>query len=295
MLILLDVGNTSISYAVYRKAPSAGFAATFTPLPLSTRIGLSVLRRTIGRKGVGGDPLRTAKIGSFLKEHIPKFIKKCAKSGDKYGFDIVITSVVPKNTEIIKKYTQSFLRGRPFKIWIVGSNLHTKIRHRYQSKRLGADRAVNIFGAIRLYRPPLLMIDYGTAITADYISRNGVFEGGLIIPGPEIALQALIERAALLPKKIRLPKNHISFLGRNTYECLHSGTLQGYGALTDGLIERFRQRYGNLRVVATGGFASHIKPYTRHLRSHVDPGHTLKSLLLLYLEKANGAWLIRRR
>jgi type III pantothenate kinase len=128
----------------------------------------------------------------------------------------------------------------------------------------------------------LLILDYGTALTADFVSRRGVFEGGLIIPGPELSLQALIQRAALLPKKMRLPRRRRRLLGRTTVECLTSGILDGYGAMTDGLAARLGRLAGRpLHILATGGFAPHVAPYCR-VRITTDPGHTLKSLWLLY-------------
>ena len=137
-----------------------------------------------------------------------------------------------------------------------------------------------------MYKLPILIIDYGTAITFDYVDAKGVFKGGMIVPGPETALRALGQRAALLPKNLRLPRRTASFLGRNTRECMESGILEGYGAMTDELIRRFRSRYGeNLRVLATGGFAGHIRPYAKNIQI-VDPKHSIKSLLALWREQA---------
>lgn len=247
MLILLDIGNTAVTYGVYR-----------------------------GRK--------LSAFGSILFDSIPYFIDKNHKSGMSVdNINIVISSVVPKNTDFLKTLI-SKKNPKKFKIWIAGGNLPIPIRHRYKPGKLGTDRAVNIYGALRLYKPPLLILDYGTAITFDYVSRSGVFEGGMILPGPEIGFQALIKRAALLPKKARLPRKAASFIGRDTYECMRSGILEGYGALSDGLIERFRERYGkNLKVIATGGFASVLRPYTR-LMDITDPKHSIKSLFTLFTD-----------
>ena len=179
MLILLDIGNTSVTYGLYQNGRWQGF-------------------------------------GSRLIDDIPKFINKCCKSGAEYHpYNLVISSVVPKNTLIIKK---TLAKKPGIRLWIAGKNLPVPIRHRYKwPEKLGIDRRVNVYGALQLYKPPLLIIDFGTAITADYISKKGVFEGGMIIPGPEISFQSLIERAALLPKKIRLPEKALSFIGRSTY------------------------------------------------------------------------------
>lgn len=249
MLILLDVGNTSITHSMYRGGRFQGF-------------------------------------GSSLENGIPKLAINWTKNGPESGIDMVISSVVPRKTEFILK---SMKRYQGLKFWVVGKNLPIRIKHNYRNaSRLGVDRMVNIYGAIRLYKPPFLILDFGTAITADYVSKAGVFEGGMIIPGPELSFQALIERAALLPKNLRLPHSASSFLGVTTYECVSSGILQGYGAMIDGLVERFRKRYGkNLRVLATGGFVPHLRRYTRSF-DIVDPRLSVRSLALLFQERTKA-------
>jgi type III pantothenate kinase len=242
MLIALDVGNTAVTAAVFTR---------------------------------NGQPKQ---LKTFTHIEIPKLITFCSKSGRRGQISFIISSVVPKITAKLKKRLAP--KGR---VWVVGQNVIAPIRHRYRHfEKLGADRIVNIYGALRLHGGPCLVLDFGTAITADLISAKGVFEGGLIIPGPELSFQALIRKAALLPKDARLPKNAPAFLGRETYECMRSGIIQGFSSLTDGLIRRFKSKYGkNLKVVATGGFAVHLKPYSRELKT-VDPGLTVRSLYLVY-------------
>lgn len=260
MLILLDIGNTAVTYGVYSQ-------------------------RGQTRKGhFGSDPFWDFfEFGSCQYNDVPKIIKNCRKSGGYSDtFDVVISSVVPK---ITKKIDNS-LRGKDCHLWVAGANLPVPVKHRYpRHQKPGIDRLVSLYGASRLYKPPLLVIDFGTAVTFDYLSPKGVFEGGMIIPGPELSFQALIQRAALIPKTLRLPKRAGSFLGESTYDCLRCGILEGYGAMTDGLIERFKLRYGKkLTVVATGGFAAHLKPYTRRMKI-VDPQHSIKSLLILFKDR----------
>ena len=211
---------------------------------------------------------------------IPKFAIKLNKSGKNSHLDVIISSVFPKITDFLK-YKLRYIKG--VRICTVGGNLPIKIRHKYSNYNiLGIDRKVNIYGAVRMYRLPLLVIDYGTAITFDYIDPKGVFRGGMIIPGPETSYRALGQKAALLPKGLPLPKKAKSFLGRSTRECMESGILEGYGAMTDELILRFRKRYGkNLRVLATGGFAGVLTPHTTHI-DIIDPKHSVKSLLALW-------------
>ncbi len=241
-LLALDIGNTAVTYGFFEKK-------------------------------------RLQRHGSVVNCDIPKIIKNWSKSGVINVNYVLISSVVPYLTLKIKK----LLLGSGAKIRVIGSSLKVPIRHRYRNiKQLGSDRVLNIYGALQMYKPPLLILDFGTAITADYISGKGVFEGGMIIPGPEIAFQTLIHRAALLPKKSRLPEKSITFLGRTSYECMESGILEGYGAMTDGLVERFKARFGkNLKILATGGFARYLKPHT-HSIDILDPLHSLKSLNLIF-------------
>jgi len=225
---------------------------------------------------------RLLDFGSMEYNKIPKYASKIARSGNNGHLDIIISSVIPKTTSCLKCKLQS-IRG--VTLWVAGHNLPIKIRHKYSNYNgLGVDRKVNIYGVCRMYRLPMLVIDYGTAITFDYIDSKGVFHGGMIIPGPETAYRALGQRAALLPKGLSMPRKSKSFLGRNARECMESGILEGYGAMTDELIQRFRKRYGkNLRVLATGGLAEVIRPYTK-LIDIIDPKHSIKSLLALWRE-----------
>jgi len=225
---------------------------------------------------------RLLDFGSMYYNDIPKYALKLSKNGNYSHLDIVISTVFPKITEKLKS---SIIPSKRTKIWVVGKNLPIKIRHKYNDySKLGIDRKINTYGATRMHRLPILVIDYGTAITFDYIDTKGVFQGGMIIPGPETAYRALGQRAAMLPKGLPMPKESKSFLGRNTRDCMESGILESYGAMTDELILRFRKRYGkNLRTLATGGFSERLLPYTRNIDT-IDPKHSIKSILALFRE-----------
>lgn len=139
------------------------------------------------------------------------------------------------------------------------------------------------YGAREIYGAPVLVLDYGTALTCDYVSKRGIFEGGLIIPGPEISLTALTERTALLPA-VPFPSHYYRLIGCDTKSCMQAGILQGYGAMADGLIGRFRTRYGRgLKAVLTGGLARSMAPFVTQA-DVIDPLLILKSLGLLYYQ-----------
>ncbi|MFH0984086.1 MAG: type III pantothenate kinase [Candidatus Omnitrophota bacterium] len=225
---------------------------------------------------------RLANFSSMKYNAIPKYAFKLIRCGNEVNLDVIISSVFPKITTFIKKQIKE-VEG--LKVWIAGRNLPIKIHHNYNNySSLGVDRKVNVYGAIRMYRLPMLVIDYGTAITFDYINSKGSFRGGMIIPGPETAYKALGQKASLLPKGLPFPNRTNCFIGTDTRACMETGILEGYGAMTDELIMRFKERYGkNLRVLATGGLATTISRYTKHIDT-IDPKHSIKSLLALWRE-----------
>jgi type III pantothenate kinase len=243
MIILFDIGNTAVTYGLY----------------------------------YGG---RMHATGSKLINEIPDFVNNSAKSGNFSSINVIISSVVPKNTEFIRK---SLLRMKGLSLWIAGENFPIRIDSKYKySNKLGIDRKINIYGASKIYRPPVLLIDIGTAITVDYVSPSGVFEGGMIIPGPQISFQAMMDKAALLPKKLLFPLKTTGLIGKTTEDCMNCGILEGFGAMLNGLVDKFRLKYGSeIRAVATGGYASTLKPYTSKI-DILAPLLSINSLFILY-------------
>lgn len=225
---------------------------------------------------------RISRFGTMNFRAIPIYARKLARSGDYCHLDVVICSTIPKRTLFLK----SHLRGiKGLRLWDIGHDFYVNIRLKHRSyNTLGMDRRVAAYGAIRMYRLPMLLITYGTAATYDYIDSKGLFVGGMIIPGPETAFNALGQRAALLPKNLPMPKKTKRFFGRNTRECMETGILEGYGAMTEELIRRFKARCGSkLRVLATGGLAKVIAPYAKGI-DIIDPMHTIKSMIALWRE-----------
>ncbi|MBP9866141.1 MAG: type III pantothenate kinase [Candidatus Omnitrophica bacterium] len=221
-------------------------------------------------------------IFTVLHNDIPKKISKIASSGlIDSNTNIVIVSVVPKISDFLKK---TFKKTPANQILIAEENLPVKFKHKYNDyNRLGNDRKVNIAGAIQQLGGPCLILDFGTALTVDYVSAKNVFEGGFIIPGPQTAFQALGKKTALLPKNLQFPVKMGGFLGQNTSKCMQNGILMGYSAMSSGLIQQFRQRYGKrIKIIATGGFAESLLPLSPGF-DRVDPSHTLRSLAFLAL------------
>lgn len=237
---LLDVGNTAVTYGLTEKNTLIRF-------------------------------------GSEKIDNIPKILTECGKQNE---INVVISSVVPKNTKYLVLKLSKFQRVH---IKIVGKEIPLEIVSKYKNNnQLGIDRKVNIYGALKLFKPPFLIIDIGTGITIDYVSRRGVFEGGLIAPGPDIALKALLKRAALLPKTLSFPGKSKGLIGRSTHECITSGIIESYAAMIDGLIERYRKQFGiPIKSIITGGFSLCLKSRIRQA-DVVEPLLSIKSLILLF-------------
>jgi type III pantothenate kinase len=150
---------------------------------------------------------------------------------------------------------------------------------------VGADRIVDCVAGYALYGGPLLVIDFGTAVTFNLVSKDGAFVGGAIAPEMRLAADALTQRAAqLFSVSLDVPE---SVIGRTTASNLRAGLVLGTFDLVAGLIGRFRQEVGpSLRVLATGGNGD---LYHQHIGAieFYDPDLTLKGLRLCW-EKARG-------
>jgi type III pantothenate kinase len=194
--------------------------------------------------------------------------------------DSIICSVVPQVSHILKRDLKEMFGKRPY---ILSEDVKAPIKNLYRRpKQVGQDRLVNAYAGILLFGSPLIIVDFGTAITLDAVSKKGEYLGGLIVPGLGISLEALAEGAALLPK-IRLEKPK-EFIGRDTGNSMLSGIVYGFAALTDELAERIKQKIGrSARVVGTGGNIHFIREYCRNI-DKVEGDLTLKGLNLVYLK-----------
>jgi len=191
--------------------------------------------------------------------------------------DVIISSVVPIALARLIVYLNKTLRCR---ICIVGRDVKVPIRNLYKMKgEVGQDRLVNAFAAKVIYGAPCVIIDFGTAITFDIISKKGEYLGGLILPGIEISLKSLYEKTALLPRVELKPAP--SIIGRDTVNSMRGGILFGFGTMCDGLASKYRDVLGkDAKIIATGGNASLIKRYAGSIQI-VDEDITLKGLSLI--------------
>ncbi len=189
----------------------------------------------------------------------------------------IISSVVPKATPIFKKAIAKKYKIRPL---VLGENIEAPIKNLYSKpKQVGQDRLVDAVAVKVLYGYPVIVIDFGTAITFDVISKKGEYLGGLIFPGIETSLNALSQKAALLPKIEVEPPSGL--IGRDTVDSMRSGVFYGIGALCDGVIAKLKAKYGPMKVIATGGHAALMAKFTKTIRK-VDPNLTLEGLRLIF-------------
>lgn len=150
---------------------------------------------------------------------------------------------------------------------------------------VGADRLVNGIGAWEQFRSNLIVIDFGTAITFDCITKNCEYLGGTILPGIAISLDALASRTAKLPH-IDVTSGPKKVIGKSTVQAMKSGILFGYGAMINGLVVKIKEEMDEtgteaFHVIATGGMASLIAPYANSI-DHIDPLLTLRGLEIIY-------------
>ena len=182
---------------------------------------------------------------------------------------IVIVSVVPKFYSIVKKSLRTVAPGVP--ILLIGKEIKVPMKIKYKKPReIGQDRLVTSFSAVRIYGTPVLVVDFGTAVTFDFVSGRGVYEGGLIFPGLRLGLESLVRNTALLPEISVKPTRGL--IGRDTRDSMNKGILLGYAAVCDGFVRLFKEKYGNrIKIVATGGDAGLVAKYSRHIKKvHPD-------------------------
>ena len=144
---------------------------------------------------------------------------------------------------------------------------------------VGADRLVNAIAAYERFGEACVSVDFGTGINIDAVSAEGEYLGGAIGPGLAPSLSALIERAARITRiDLEEPQEAI---GRSTRAAIHSGFIFGFAGLIDGIVGRIEEELPNPQVLATGGYASAVVPFTETI-DEVDDMLTLKGLRLIH-------------
>jgi type III pantothenate kinase len=253
MLLVIDVGNTNIVFGVFKG----------DKLLYDWRIAT--------------EKDRTSDEYGLLFEQIFKYHGLCPKNVE----DVIISSVVPTLMHTLSAMSIKYFDREPI---VVGPGVKTGMNIRYDNPReVGADRIVNAVAGYEKYGGPLIIVDFGTAITFCAISKGGDYLGGAITPGIKISSEALFLRTAKLPK-VELSKPE-TVIGKNTVNSIQSGLVYGYVGLVDYIIERMKEEMkeeGEVKtVVGTGGFSSLIASESRYINT-IDKLLTLDGLRIIY-------------
>lgn len=256
MLLAFDIGNTNMVIGIYEGSE----------LKINWRI-------TTDRQKTS-DEYGMLLFNLFTHHNIPK---------EKIDA-VIFSSVVPPIMAALEDMSRKYFNVEPM---VIGPGIKTGIPILYENPReVGADRIVNAVAGIEKYGTPLIIVDFGTATTFCAISEKGEYLGGVITPGVNISLEALVQRTSKLPKiELIKPKKVV---GKNTINAMQAGMIYGYTGLVDEIIFRIKEEQGweSPTVVGTGGIAELIAKDTKYIQK-VDKYLTLDGLRIIY-EKNKG-------
>jgi type III pantothenate kinase len=194
---------------------------------------------------------------------------------------VCVSSVVPP---LGAQYEQLTARYTDAACLAIGPGVKTGMPIRIDNPlEVGADRLVNAVAAYERFKSACVVVDFGTGINFDAVSGAGEYLGGAIAPGLEISLTALVERAARIGRiELEEPETAI---GRSSRAAIQSGVVFGFAGLIDGVVRRIEDEMGDVQLLATGGLASTIVPFTETI-DEVDEMLTLKGLRLIHERNA---------
>jgi type III pantothenate kinase len=224
MLLAIDAGNTQTVYGMW---DGTSWAATWR-------------RNTDGAETE--DELAVWLQGVCSLSHIPFEVDR-----------VVVATVVPAIHTSVERLAAKWLKAP---VTFLENGLQVGLEVDYEPKTaVGPDRIANALGALRSYKPPVIVVDFGTATTFDVVDRNGAYAGGAILPGIEVASSALVGRTSRLPRfELKAPERAV---GKNTQESLQSGMMLGYAGAIDALAHRIDGEIGGgSTIIATGGLGS---------------------------------------
>jgi type III pantothenate kinase len=253
MLLAIDAGNTNVVFALLDG-------------------------RTIkGRWRIATDPRRTA---DEYAVWLNQLLQLEGFSRDDVSA-VIVATVVPRalhNLQVLsQKYfrTEALIAGRAPVEWGIAIDVD-------EPASLGADRAVNTVAVHALHPGDLITVDFGTATTFDVSDFQGAYKGGIIAPGINLSLDALVTAAAKLPRiAIEAPAS-ASVIGRDTVTQMHIGIFWGYVAMIEGLVARLKAEVGRpVKVIATGGLAALFEDHT-DVFDAIEPDLTIQGLAILY-------------
>jgi type III pantothenate kinase len=251
LLLVMDVGNTNTVLGVYR-----------------------------GRDMVCDWRIRTEKDSTLdeLGILIGSLFQSRGLEADRV-YDCIVSCVVPPMLNSLEEFVRRYFGLQPL---FVGPGIKTGMPIYYDNpKEVGADRIVNAVAAYEKYRRNLIVVDFGTATTFDYVSDKGEYLGGAIAPGILISCEALFQKASKLPR-VEIFSKPKTVLAKDTISSMNVGIIYGYAGLVDGMVRRIGEAVSpKPLVVATGGLAPLIASEARTI-DHVDGSLTLEGLRIIY-------------
>lgn len=251
MILVIDVGNTNITFGVYQeKELLSTFRMTTRQTRTSDEYGISI-RELLTYNGISIDALEGT----------------------------IIASVVPNVMHSLVGGVSRYLGTQPL---IVGPGIKTGIRILTENPReIGSDRIVDAVAAYEIYGGPVLVLDFGTATTYDLVTEDGGFTAGITAPGIRISAKALWEDTAKLPEiEIKKPK---SILAQETISSMQAGLVYGQIGQTEYIVSQVKKEtgYENLKVVATGGLGRLISEEVESIQIY-NSTLTLDGLRIIY-------------
>lgn len=254
MILVVDIGNTSIKMGVYNGRSLTG------PFRIGTKLDIT------------SDEFWLYTSQFFERKHIPV----------DYITDVIISSVVPQINYTVASAFKKYYRITPH---IVGENIPVDMIMNYDDeKALGIDRLVDAYAAFNKIKNAVVVVDFGTATTVDAVTQKGEFIGGMIFPGIKTSMDSLYEKTAKIPK-IEIIKP-IENSGRNTTECMQLGIYYGYLGAVEKMIYKMKSVVGfDAKVIATGGFAKLFEKET--IFDYTVPTLQLEGIRMLFEKKYN--------
>lgn len=251
MLLVVDIGNTEITLGLFVGDQLAAHWRLTTVVSRTPDEWAAMFTSYLSHAGLSTDEVRAT----------------------------VSASVAPAVTEPL---TGGLEKATGIEAIHVGPDLDLPVILDVEDPRqVGADRIVNTLAAAYLYKSDTIVVDFGTATTFDCITSEGRFLGGVIAPGLRAAADELSHRAAKLPATELTAPDRV--IGRRTEECIRAGVLYGTAEAVDGIVRRIRSEWPTAarpHVVATGGLANKVVPFSREIQE-LEPNLTLLGLKIV--------------
>lgn len=259
MLLAIDAGNTNVVFAL---VDDGGIRA---------------------RWRIATDPRRTADEYAVWLNQLLELEGLSRKDVDA----VIIGTVVPRalhNLSVLSnKYfgVEPLVAGQGAAEWPITLDVE-------DPRTVGADRALNVIAGHARHQGDLIIIDFGTATTFDVVDFSGSYKGGIIAPGINLSLDALVGAAARLPRIAIEAPEKTNVVGRTTESQMLAGIYWGYVAMIEGLVTRLKAEIGRpVKIIATGGLAPLFERHGK-LFDAVEPDLTIQGLSLLYRQVRAG-------